>query len=280
MTFTFFPSVSCFLIPICLLRGKYRKYSMMCGLFLALTLTTESTSCKQKNPFRMKGKSTFYSKSSVYSDTHSLFRFVVQECIRWREWWYKDMRTKKELGDYNGREWERRSQTKGKSFLFTLKHGSWKGFSGDEYECLKTKCPSQYRDSAGTQAREESIATPTQGGVWLLAWVLASSIFRSLGDGHWQYEHRAEAEYRCALDQCSPKRGSGLTSESQSWLFFVGHSSNKVMENELIVGDVWGWLCLPQNCAYWCWYMGDMELKLCSQSWLKSADCKVNCIGW
>lgn len=157
----------------------------------------------------MKGKSAFYSKSSVYSDTHSLFRFVVQECIRGKEegWWYKDMHTKKELGDYNGREWERRGQTKEKSFLFTLKHGSWKGFSGDEYECLKTKCLSQYRDSAGTQAREESSTTPTQGGVWLLAWVLASSIFRSLGAGHWQYEYRAEAEYRCALDQCSPNRG-------------------------------------------------------------------------
>lgn len=44
------------------------------------------------------------------------------------------------------------------------------------------------------------------GGIdWLLGWALASSIFRSLGAGHRQYEHRAGAEYRCALDQCFPK---------------------------------------------------------------------------
>lgn len=59
---------------------------------------------------------------------------------------------------------KRQDQTKGKSDLFTLGHGSWKGFSGDEYECMTMKCLSQYRDSAGTQVTEECSATPTLGG--------------------------------------------------------------------------------------------------------------------
>lgn len=86
------------------------------------------------------------------------------------------------------------------------------------------------------------------GGIdWLLGWALASSIFRSLGAGHWQYEYSARAEYRCALDQCSPNRGSGLTSESQAQPYFLGHGSREAMENRFIVGDAWGWLSLPQN---------------------------------
>ncbi len=86
------------------------------------------------------------------------------------------------------------------------------------------------------------------GGIeWLLGWVLASSIFRSLGTGHWQYEYRARAEYRCALDQCSPNRGSGLTSKSQPPPYFLDHGSREAKENRFIVGDAWGWLSLPQD---------------------------------
>lgn len=47
---------------------------------------------------------------------------------------------------------------------FPREHGSWKGLSGDEYECMKMKCLSQYGDSAGTQVTEECSATRTLGG--------------------------------------------------------------------------------------------------------------------
>lgn len=78
------------------------------------------------------------------------------------------------------------------------------------------------------------------GGIdWLLGWVLASSIFRSLGAGHWQYEHTARAEYRCALDQRSPNRGSGHTSQSQTHTrrHFLGHSSRESIESRFSVGE-------------------------------------------
>lgn len=43
-------------------------------------------------------------------------------------------------------------------------HGCREKLSGDEYECMKMKCLSQYGDSAGTQVTEECSATPTLGG--------------------------------------------------------------------------------------------------------------------
>lgn len=48
--------------------------------------------------------------------------------------------------------------------MYPRDHASWKGLSGDEYECMKMKCLSQYGDSAGTQVTEECSATPTLGG--------------------------------------------------------------------------------------------------------------------
>lgn len=82
----------------------------------------------------------------MFAHTHSLFGFVVgiagdkQTCTR------KD----------NGPEQERQERE-----MFPRHNRSWEGLSGDEYECLKMKCLSQYGDSAGTQVTEECSATPT-----------------------------------------------------------------------------------------------------------------------
>lgn len=92
----------------------------------------------------------FCGESVVYSDIHSLLRFVTKECIN-----------RGKAGEMNkswviimGENEKGKIRQKGKSDIFTLDCGSWKGLSGDEYECMKMKCLSQYRDSAGTQVTE------------------------------------------------------------------------------------------------------------------------------
>lgn len=80
--------------------------------------------------------------------------------------WGEKIYTAKQLKYYNGPEWEmQKTDIHGKVWeMLPRDHSSWKGSSGDEYKCMKMKCLSQYRDSAGTQVTEECSATPTLGG--------------------------------------------------------------------------------------------------------------------
>lgn len=57
-----------------------------------------------------------------------------------------------------------RDRNKGTRAINPWNHGRLEGLSGDEYECMKMKCLSQYGDSAGTQVTEECSSTLTLGG--------------------------------------------------------------------------------------------------------------------
>lgn len=122
--------------------------------------------------------------------------------------------------------------------MFPGVHGSWGRFWWIWMD--ENKMPeSIWRQCRDPGDRGVECHSHPEGIDWLLGWALASSIFRSLGAGHWQYEHTARAEYRCALDQRSPNRGSGHTSQSQTHTrrHFLGHSSRESVESRFIVGE-------------------------------------------
>lgn len=77
------------------------------------------------------GWNAFYWDSNVYSDRGSLLRYMIQECIYTPKKWII-LLVQNEKG---------RNRYIVKREMFPRDHGSWKGLSGDEYECLKMKMP-------------------------------------------------------------------------------------------------------------------------------------------
>lgn len=121
-------------------------------------LRTERTCRKQGRPLRKKRRDAFYGERGVYS--RSSFRYVMPGVGDKETHTHTHTRRSRVIvmeQNEKGRHGEKRK-------MFPREQRSWKGLSGDEYECMKMKCLSQYGDSAGTQVTEECSATPTLGG--------------------------------------------------------------------------------------------------------------------